>query len=77
MRFDDPTLTRGAGMSHEIAIAAATEKLRRELAVSPSKAIEVVDHGQRWYMTDEVMSYFRNRYIRSVEFVPETEPQAE
>lgn len=62
-------------MSHEVAIAAATEQLRLELAVSPSKAIEVIDHGQRFYMTAEVKRYHKQKYCSRVDVIDGTEAQ--
>lgn len=55
-------------------MAAEVMKLRQELAMKPSKAIQVIDHGHTFYVTNEVQHVtYPNRFRDSV--VPETEGQ--
>ena len=74
LRCEDPLLKRGAGMSHEVVMAASVIQLRKELAVHPTTAFDIIDHSNTWYITPEVTAYWRRRYGGGA-MVPATEGQ--
>jgi len=74
-RLEQPDLRKisSKGISHQAGMAAEVLKLRQELELKPSTAVQVIDHGHTFYITDDVHLLYKKRYGTDV--VPETEHQ--